>query len=310
MEIVTLTFPIYQILHHKRSARATHRALAEFDRKKLNPSSLLDDATTITGSLATTTRSVSKRRKMYTMDSLDLCLSNSPHNLQIYASCMELNGENIIFLTKVLAFKQQATALFSKTCSDSNTSFRRARKTMFRVALSIYVTLVNARTASYPINVESHIYNRLDAIFGPATALVAASDDTNSRTSSLKSSNSNPTPWDEPASPTDENPPPLAYPMQAMSHRSSSNPQIAKFPSNESCERIVRLDTPGGEGEGEGGEGGKDVLEGVDVPAEFDEGVFEQAWLSVRYMVWTETWQRFCAWKGKGGVVADEDGGA
>ena len=302
MEIVTLGFPIYQIWKHKRSVRETYLALAEFDRKQLDSF----DLSTTTDSL--NTRSVtSKRRKMYSMDSLDSCLSGSHDSLQMYASCMELNGENIIFLTRVLSFKRQCERLFQSTCK-SNTDFRRARSIMFRVALSIYVSLVHSRTASYPINVESHIYNRLDAIFGPATALVASAEK-NNRTSSLTSGNSHPTPWDEPTSPAaveDENTPP-AYPMQAMGHRRMSRPGTGrKNIGSESSEHIVSPDSnsAGGNTPVEGNTlEDKDPLDGIEVPGDFDETVFDRAFQSVRYMVWTETWQRYMSWKNKAGVV-------
>lgn len=52
-----------------------------------------------------------------------------------------------------------------------------------------------------------------------------------------------------------------------------------------------------------GTDGEKDPLEGIEVPGDFDETVFNPAFQSVRYMVWTETWQRFMSWKNKGGVV-------
>ena len=38
---------------------------------------------------------------------------------------------------------------------------------------------------------------------------------------------------------------------------------------------------------------GNDPWEGIKVPAEFDERGFDDAFKSVRYMVWTETWQRY-----------------
>lgn len=60
-------------------------------------------------------------------------------------------------------------------------------------------------------------------------------------------------------------------------------------------------DSNGGLVAEEGGE--EDPLEGFEVPADFDEQVFNAAFMSVRYMVWTETWQRYMAWKNKGGVA-------
>jgi hypothetical protein len=306
MEIVTLGFPIYQIWKHKKEVRETYRALAEFDKKRLRSFdqkrlNFIDDTTT-TGSLTTKSTS-SKRRQMYPMDSLDACLSGSHDSLQMYASCMELNGENIIFLTRVLDFKRQCEQLFCSTCR-SDTDFRRARGVRFRVALNIYVALVHNQTASYPINVESHIYNLLDAIFGPATALVASAS--NSRTPSINSNSSHPTPWDLPANPPENESAPPSYPMQAMGHRNASRPGTAKKnPGSESSEHIVEVgvdhDSNGGLTAEEGGE--EDPLEGLEVPADFDEVVFNPAFQSVRYMVWTETWQRYMSWKDKGGVA-------
>ena len=85
MELATLAFPIVQIFKHKKAARETQAILAEFDSKKLNsePSS--------NGSMATRSTSL-KRGKMFSMESLDECLVTNCDGLQVYASCMELNG--------------------------------------------------------------------------------------------------------------------------------------------------------------------------------------------------------------------------
>lgn len=57
---------------------------------------------------------------------------------------------------------------------------------------------------------------------------------------------------------------------------------------------------------GRNGQNSPDPLEGVNVPGEFDERVFDRAFQSVRYMVWTETWQRYMRWKGREGSVAGD----
>lgn len=301
MEIVTLGFPIYQIFKHKRTARETTRALAEFDQKRLNS---YEDSTTTTSSSLKPRSTNSKRGRMYPMESLDECLAGNHDGLQVYASCMELNGENIIFLTKVLAFNKACQKAFYETCK-STSEFNRARMAVFRTGLSIFVSLVHSGTASYPINIESMIYNRLDAIFGPATALVAITKPSR-RSSISKASSSNVTPWDDQndamdaaASSGDE----VAYPMHAMARLESggvSTRSSRNVKANESSEHIVTVST--GEIEGVSGNEAHDPLRGVKVPAEFDERVFEAAFKSVRYMVWTETWQRYMAWKrGSGG---------
>lgn len=303
MEIVTLGFPIYQILRSRRAAHDTRRALEDFDKKHLQ---LSEDSAT-TESLRTGKHShlslpatVSKRGGMYPMESLDECLSTNPNDLQMYTSCLELNGENIIFLTRVLSFQNSCTQAFQRTCK-STTDFRRARRTMFRIALSIFVSLVHARTANYPINIESVIYAHLDAIFGPATTLVAS--EKHSRSASIVAGeSSNVTPWDEPPAERDDNGR-ESYPMHAMGGNTTPShptPTLRReSPGNESQEHIVQVTTVVNNNGSTGGVGGADPLEGVKVPAEFDERVFDAAFKSVRYMVWTETWQRYMAWKGK-----------
>ncbi|KAL8792655.1 MAG: hypothetical protein Q9195_004715 [Heterodermia aff. obscurata] len=301
MEIVTLGFPIYQILKHKRTTRETNRALEDFDKKLMQ----ISDDTTTTNSLYSANKThpslpstmTSKRGGMYPMESLDECLSTSPDDLQMYASSMELNGENIIFLTRVLSFKETCIQAFQRSC-NSTADFRRSRTAMFRIALSIFVSLVHARTATYPINIESVIYARLDAIFGAATALVAS--EKQSRSSSIASSNV--TPWDEPQAEQDEHGN-ESFPLHVIGGDTRPRPPQPTFSRkssvNESREHIVQVTTVVNEDGSTAGIGGVDPLDGVKVPADFDEKVFDAAFKSVRYMVWTETWQRYMIWRAK-----------
>lgn len=297
MEIMTLAFPIYQIIKHKRDARAINRVLADFDQKKDSDSS--NGSITLRTSLSTVSLKSKRNGKMHSMESLDKCLAGNHDSLQVYASCMELNGENIIFLTKVLAFKQACEKAFTTTC-DSSTNFHRARNDMFRQALSIFVTLVHSRTASYPINIESPTYSSLEAIFGPATTVVAMCT-TPSRTTSFTSTSSNVTPWDEPQQPSSQALTPLAspaeefpsFPMRVLSKDSS---RYAKK-GNGSSERIVGVSEEDTDAPHNVNNQVHDPLEGVRVPAEFDEKVFDAAFKSIRYMVWSETWQRYMVWK-------------
>lgn len=293
MEIVTLAFPIYQIIKHKRAAREVNQALADFDQKRLDS---CNDSVTLANSVGTGSLKSKPKGKMYTMESLDECLAGNYDSLQIYASSMELNGENIIFLTKVLAFRQACLKAFHSTC-NSSPDFRRARNEMFRQALSIFVTLVHSRTASYPINIESPIYNRLDAIFGPATALVAMCK-TPSRTSTLTSSSA--TPWDDPPALSPVNTPAEEFPSFPMRALSKSPTKYAGGETG-SSECIVNMSDNEMDGSGSLTDAQHDALEGVQVPGDFDDHVFDAAYKSIRYMVWSETWQRFMVWKQKPG---------
>lgn len=272
MELVTLIFPIMQVFKHNKAARETHDILAEFDAKKLH------SEPSTTGSLATRSTG-SKRGKMFSMESLDECLTTSCDDLQVYASCMELNGENIIFLTRVLGFQRKWDMDFPKIRDRS-----RARMGMFRAALSIYVTLVHSDTASYPINIESPIYATLESIFGAATKLVASRRNSESPSTPISSV----TPWDEPQQePLIESPmlesPGGTYPMRNMSL--STSPARRSI-DNDSREHIIPLD-----------DDPQDSLAGFQIPAEFGEHVFDAAFKSIKYMVWSETWQRYMNWK-------------
>ena len=176
---------------------------------------------------------------------------------------------------------------------------------MFRIGLSISVSLVHSRTASYPINIESSIYSRLDAIFGPATVIIASKK--HNRSSSIATTvSSNITPWDDEDNQATDTPgDEISYPMQAMGrpspNRKDSDIQIHSMgrvdprrndSDNESREGIVAA----GAGNIVDVRAGYDLWEEIKVPGDFDERVFDEAFKSVRYMVWTETWQRYRVW--------------
>ena len=303
MEIVTLGFPIYQIIRSKKAARATQEALQAFEQKKL-------DGTSTDGSITTrSTNSKGSRGKMYSMESLDECLNGNHDALQVYASYMELNGENIIFLTKVLAFQQRCAEAFHASCTTTR-EFTKARAAMFRIALSIYVSLIHTRTAPYPINIESPIYARLDAIFGPATAIVASGSAR--RASSISTPVSDVTPWDAPSSHDDADPASGdegagSYPLTNMRRSSAKSgfnaKHLSRKESDDSMEHgivangAINIDSVDGNAGDSGHGAAAGVLETVKVPADFDERVFDSAWRSVRFMVWSETWQRFRVWQ-------------
>ena len=298
MQIVTLGFPIYQIVSHKRDAHERIRALEEFDQKHLNP---FNDDSTTEGSASLKPRSAHSKRsgKMFSMASLDKCLdarSNELNSLVNYACGMELNGENIMFLMRVQDFTRQCQQTFDKACKSSP-EFHRARRAMFRVALNIYMSLVHAKTAHpYPINIESAIYQSLDSTFGPATIIVATQ--VSNRSSSL-SSESDVTPWDDNAAPdyfnkslaatSDEQ----SYHLQPMASPLSPGLRKQSRIRSESSEYIVTPSLPCAETPGEGVDSKDDPFHRVQVPADFDQKVFDAAYKSIRYMVWTGTWQNY-----------------
>ena len=176
---------------------------------------------------------------------------------------------------------------------------------MFRTGLSIFVSLVHSRTASYPINIESSIYSRLDAIFGPATVIIAS--EKHNRSSSIATTvSSNITPWDDEDNQVTDTPgDEISYPMQAMGrpspNRKDSDIQIHSMgrvdPRRNDSDSESRVGiVAAGTGAIVDVRAGYDLLEEIKVPGDFDERVFDEAFKSVRYTVWTETWQRYRVW--------------
>ena len=282
--MVTLGFPIYQVFRHKKAARETSRVIAEWEVNKR-------DANSTDGSMITR----GSKGRMASMASLDDCLSGDYSSLQIYATTCELNGENIIFLVRVLDFKKQWLSTFVKAGNDTE----RARMIMFRAALSIYVSLVHDGTSNYPINVESSIYTSLNKVFGAAAILVASN-----RPSTPESPISAVTPWDEPTTNPFENPPSIHSnnPFEQSPSNSSQTglkdyfemktlavPSVRRCSfDNASAEHIMPLEDDSAKP--------LDPLADFKVPAGFDVRVFDAAEKSIKYMVWTETWQRFTEW--------------
>ena len=283
MQILTLGFPFYEVWKYTNNRRKTSITLAshgsatdcKMDRRG---TSVLTDTT-------------GSSNRMWLKSDLDKLLATNATPLQLYASRVELNGENIIFLTKVAEFE---TTFVTKTMTIGSNptiqAYLRLRKAMFRVALRIYISLVCAETAAYPINIESSIYAALDKLFGPAAKLVASRGPSSSGTPP-----SNVAPWEEPpALPTPSQTslarasPALedeiggeAYPMTTMG-------VVRPSTSNTSTRPIVPAHPC-------------DPLSNYQIPDEFDSACFATAARSITYMVWSETWQRFCNWRLMGG---------
>ena len=272
MEITTLAFPIYLILKQQKNDQDYRVDLENFDAKIAGKKGLNSTSASMT------TRSTGSKGKMETMEALEDHLNTQHDGLQIYASCSELCGENILFLRKVISFKKQWASVFGKRGANAS----KARMTMFRVALNVYVNLVDSNTAKYPINIESPIYHTLEEMFGAATKLVATR-----RKSTSTTSVSTVTPWDEPEDPFDTDKRRNTLNMRSISLRDLSD-------ENESSEAII---TPSEVSEL------SDPLSGFIVPGDFGPHVFDAAFKSIKYMVWSETWQRYMSFRRNSGFV-------
>ena len=290
MEIVTVLFPICQLRKHNRALRKTRKILAEFEAGRIHREVNRGSDTTFKAyampSPSSNEDSSRGSGKLSPVVFLDECLEKSPQSLQKYACQKEYNGENIQFLTKVIGFRKHWEDTFSRPGMD----VERARMQLFRSGLSIYTGLIHTGTANYPINVESYVKKNLDKIFGKATDIVNTGR-RSSANSAMSSPNSDVCPWDIPDTITTPlaEAGPNAIAMQPMLSVPTT-PALRKSPSCESTSRSLLIPAVSSI---------DDPLKDFCIPIEFNVAVFEPAFVSIRYMVWTETWQRYQAYHEK-----------
>ncbi len=280
MELTTLGFAYLQLRQYTQNEREKNKALTDFDEKYLNR--LEENGLSSAGSILTRSTDTKRSRRMYSMESLEECLNANYDGLQVYASSQELNGENIMFLVKVISFKKQWESAFSH-CTD----IQRVETTLFRSALRTFVSLVHARTANYPINIESTLYNTMNAVFGQATELVAAK-----RTNSMVSAKSTVAPWDEPAS---DSPPATGEPGSDSFRMITLLPATPHRESHDSNELFILSRKPTSEA--------TDPLADFPIPEGFNDKIFDETYKKVRYTVWSGTWQRYMEGKRSSATV-------
>lgn len=256
MEMVTLGFPLAQVYLSKRAARRTNQQL-------VNHQAVKDLGLSRGSSLVSFS---SKGGRWSPIAELDECIRNKHASFLKFATGQLLMGENVQFLLKVLNFKKQWDLVFTQAGSDA----MRARYAMYRAAVNIYVCMVCNATAIQQINVESHVYKQLDRLFGEAAALVASA-----RPGTPNSALAQICPWEEP--------------LIDQSNDRNERIEMANFNSrlsfdHESTEPIVNLDEPVDP---------NDKLVGIEIPIGFNKFCFDEAYASIRNMVWSGPWQTY-----------------
>ena len=255
IELVTLGFPIYQVYHHKRAAYKTTKAIAQWELNKDNGFPFAISITSGTSNARST--SVSE---------LDECLHGDFSQFLVYCCWAALTGESTKFLIKVLNFQKRWDIIFLQAGDDVD----RARMAMFRAAVEIYLSTVYGPTAIEQINVEHSIYRQLDRLFKAAGTLLASD-----RPPTSRSNGSIVAPWDEPL----------------IDQSNDRNDRFIQMASLGRCDCYDAKDTQCIVDLDEVVE--NDKLIGFNIPAEFGRHCFNDAYASVKEMVYNNSWQNW-----------------
>jgi hypothetical protein len=278
MQACTIFFPIYSTYRSNQLSKTTLSTIQIWEeRSRWSPdSTTLGSNSTHTHSTPTihqkpsfrTEKSQYRDNEMYemTITALDNAIATNPLPLLQFAATKDFTAENVLFLIQVRDWKTSCAAMSSPPAPHS-------RVLLFNKALEIYAQRVNEKLAMFPINIEGGIRTRLDAIFEPAVK-------------KLREGN-----W-EAVDPYNEITPfaggegemPLS-PMSPLSPRSpmKSNWPLPSTPTTAKSAYSTETREYGKE------MNGQDVS---DVPAEFDEKVFDAAEKSIKYLVVTNTWRK------------------
>ena len=100
------------------------------------------------------------------MAALEKALVMNPIPLLQFAATKDFTGENVVFLMQVRDWH----ATWSRMPKIDHQITDEARDRMYDSALEIYVSSVHEKTSEFPINIESKIKRQLDDIFAAAAS--------------------------------------------------------------------------------------------------------------------------------------------
>lgn len=286
-QAVTIFFPIYEAYKSRSQLRNTLELIKSWDEKRHNDDSSLNSSSnsskhksyfsSSTKSVSTATRSV-RSREMHTMAALEKALLMNPIPLLQFATTKDFTGENIVFLMQVRDWH----ATWRRFSSIDNALTDDERSTLYDLALEIYISSVHEKTAEFPINIESKIKRGLDLIFE-----AAASERRPYRDDSIADPFKDHSPHDPFQTTSLE----LIVPksLRRILERASTDESEPTTLNNSSQDNIIPSS--------------KEFIFDVNpcvrppvrraVMSGFDERVFDQAERSIKYLVLTNTWQKF-----------------
>lgn len=174
MEAVTIFIPCYELIVSRRQRDRTFRAIEAWSkRKQAGVADESDSGTWQSERSAASSSARSTRSELYSRKALEKCLAEDTNQLLQFAASKEFSGENIIFLNYVRDWKAAWVRVNAmKPGYDWEQDPESQRLHLYKVAVEIYASCINLKTAEFPINIESQIYSDLTSTFGDAAKLI------------------------------------------------------------------------------------------------------------------------------------------
>lgn len=163
MQFCTIFFPVFEVLLSSYRLREISRKVVSAQSNQGEsdqlPSQADDGIQTITQS--------KREMKLYSMSSLEKALSRDPVPLLRFAATQDFSAENILFLMNLRRWRKAWMSAPRDIDSRSGVTSD-ALVHLFNLAVEIYISSVHLQTNDFPINIESHIRTALDNIFEAA----------------------------------------------------------------------------------------------------------------------------------------------
>lgn len=284
-QAVTIFLPIFEAYKSRSQLRTTLKLIQTWDEKRHNDDSTLNSSSnsskhrsyfsSSTKSVSTANRSV-RSREMHTMAALEKALAMNPIPLLHFAATKDFTGENIVFLMQVRDWH----AMWRRFSGSGNALTGDAKSTLYDLALEIYISSVHEKTAEFPINIESKIKRELDIFFE-----VAASERRPYRDDSIADPFKDCSPHDPFQTTSVE----LTVPKNLRSILERANTDETEPTLNNSSQEDI---LPSKELMFDANPCVRPPVKRA-IVAGFDEHVFDEAEKSIKYLVLTNTWQKF-----------------
>lgn len=159
MEFVTVFFPLLEVYESKRDRKETLAAIAKWEEGRHQMGSL-QSVQFSNGSTVDTESQ--KKSDMYSMQALERALEFQARELLEFAATKQFTGENIVFLTRVRAWKER----WNRAAVPNTVMPSKIKTKLYEAGREIYDRNISLHTAQFPINLESRIYRDLELIFG------------------------------------------------------------------------------------------------------------------------------------------------